>query len=171
MLNPSDLPRGIRIAGETRFESRYRYNTNARWNVTSSGIELRVHFRSLKLVQKHVIWLKTVPKAEDFWTDRVVRHEFDHVRISADKRIEAQFRRDVQRMTSFTVPKARVTSNGKVDNAKVQEVIRQRVKQAFERISDYVDVRYLELDRVTQHGMLPLPKATEEPTMEAPVAY
>ncbi|MEO1527897.1 MAG: hypothetical protein AAFX06_20895 [Planctomycetota bacterium] len=161
-LDARGFPSGINIVGETRFDSKYHYNSNAQWNVNGSSVEIKVRFRSLRLVTKHVVWLKEVPGPEAFWTDRVVLHEFDHVRISTDKRIESQFFKEVRKLSSFVVPASRVVTNGRVDNAKIQRAIRERVKESFERISDYVRIRYRELDRVTRHGLLPIPQNFDE---------
>lgn len=160
-IDPRNVQNGIRIVGETRFNSRYHYNSNARWQVRGDSVDIRVRFRSIKLVQKHVIWLKHIPETNRFWKDRIVRHEFDHVKISDDARIETQFLAEVRKLSKFVVPASQVVTNGRVNNTKVQRVIRERVEEAFQRLSDYVEIRYRELDRITQHGLLPLPAPTE----------
>ncbi len=165
--DPSSLPAGRRLAGETRFTFRYRYDSRARWQIeTRSGraalgqttVLVRVRFRSIKLIASHDVWLLSPPESDRFWDDRVVRHEFDHVQISSDPRIEKHFLDAAKEMEQMRVPLASVVGpGGRVDNAKVQSLIEAGMKQALDDTTDLVRIRYRELDRVTEHGMLPLP--------------
>ena len=168
------LPAGQRLAGETRFTFRYRYDSRAQWQIESrrnalsqTMVSIRVRFRSIKLISTHDVWLRSPPSADQFWDDRVVRHEFDHVRISSDPRIEKQFLDAVKELEIMRVPLTSVAGRGgKIDNAKVQSLIEAGMKQALDDTTDYVSIRYRELDRLTRHGMLPLPDdvvLTEEP--------
>ncbi len=156
-----------RLAGETRFRFRYRYDSRARWRLlpengqaAASGrrVQLNVRFRTLEWIAEHDIWLRSPPESKDFWNDAVLRHEFDHVRLSTSTPIEAQFMKAVQRLHSIRVPFERVASDGRVDPAKVQSLIESHVNEALRNTSDYVRLRYRELDRLTEHGLRPLPE-------------
>lgn len=164
---PERLPGGGRMAGETQFTLRYRYDSHASWKIIpsestnssrNSNVQIRVHFRSMKLFTTHNIWLRNPPSADRFWDDRIVRHEFDHVRISSDPRIETLFRDTAKKIERMIVPLSKVIgTNGKIENTKVQSLIESRMKQTLKQVTDYVDIRYRELDRLTQHGLRPLP--------------
>ncbi|MCS7467978.1 DUF922 domain-containing Zn-dependent protease [Stieleria sp. ICT_E10.1] len=161
----ASLPVGQRLAGETRFTFRYRYDSRARWQIESrrnalsqTMVSIRVRFRSIKLISTHDVWLRSPPSEDRFWDDRVVRHEFDHVRISSDPRIEKHFLDAVKALEVMRVPLSSVAGRGgKIENAKVQSLIEAGMKQALNNTTDYVRIRYRELDRLTRHGMLPLP--------------
>lgn len=166
--NSNTLPSGVRLAGETRFTFRYRYDSHARWVTeprragdprATPMVRLRVRFRSIELLTRHEVWLRQPPPSETFWQNKVVLHEFDHVRISADPRIEDQFREAAKKIESMRVPLADVQGpTGRVDNAKVQALIETRMKQTLQDTTDLVKIRYQELDRLTKHGLIPLPQ-------------
>ncbi|OYP34417.1 hypothetical protein [Rhodopirellula sp. MGV] len=168
----SNLDANSQLAGETRFHFNYRYQSNARWRVfrnrgaaTSSNttadnksVRIDVRFHSINLEQTHEIWLRQVPPSNSFWKHPVVRHEFDHVQISSDERIENYFRDGVKSARRFTVPLAEVANEqGRVDDAKVRQQIERKLQELLHETSELVRVRYLELDRVTRHGIRPLP--------------
>ncbi|KAA5543681.1 hypothetical protein FYK55_10795 [Roseiconus nitratireducens] len=162
---PDSFPASLSLAGETRFKFRYRYDSHARWSYErpSAGqpptVLLRIRFRSVKLHVSHEVWLKHVPAAEKFWEDPLVRHECDHVRISSMPAIEQQFLDSVKAMKTVHVPLADVAgTDGRVSDREVQRWIDRRMDEALERTTDYVRIRYRELDRLTQHGRLPIPE-------------
>ena len=167
LSNPDSLPRGGRLAGETRFQFRYRYSSRASWRAAGGGstigiakpqVLIRVRFRSIKLLMSHEVWLRRTPAADSFWDDKIVRHEFDHVRISSDPRIERLFLDGVKSLESFRVPLQDVAdANGRVSDSAVNALIEDRMKLQLRRVTDFVKVRYAELDRVTRHGLRALP--------------
>lgn len=160
-----------RLAGETRFKFRYRYDSRARWSFDRSSVNPRgqsslvnilVRFRTLKLFASHDVWLRDVPDEEAFWSDRVVLHEFDHVRISSDPRVEKLFYDAARKLERFQVPYAKVAGRGgAIDGRLVQQLIEERMKEVLTRTSDMVRIRYRELDRVTEHGLRPIPEASD----------
>ena len=121
-------------------------------------VNIQVRFESIKLIATHDVWLKNPPPTERFWDDSVVRHEFDHVRISSDPRIESQFLEAAKKIEVLRVPLSQVVGkNDRVENSKVQSLIESRMKQTLDNTTDYVRIRYRELDRLTKHGLRPLP--------------
>lgn len=82
------------------------------------------------------------PDTETFWTNWLVLHELDHVRISSDPRHEELFKKLVSEKAPF------------------QQSAKEYVQDAFGKVTSLVDIRYQELDRLTNHGMLDLPKGT-----------
>ena len=157
-----------KLSGETRFTFRYRYDSRATWQTRSTQggtsrqiADIRVKFRSIKLFLNHDVWLRKVPPTESFWEALIVRHEMDHVRISADPRIENWFLDRVKTIERIRVPLSMVADrNGQVGNAKVQALIEAKMKEALDETTGLVQIRYRELDRLTQHGLVPIPDAT-----------
>lgn len=166
--NPQTLSPTGRLAGETRFTLRYRYDSHANWKIHAAAashasrekqVQIRVHFRFIKLITTHDVWLRNPPGADRFWDNSIVRHEFDHVKISSDPRIEMRFRDAVKKIKLMRVPLSKVVgAGGRIENTKVQALIESRMKQALKQVTDYVGIRYRELDRLTQHGRRPLPE-------------
>ena len=122
-------------------------------------VKILVQFRFIELTLTHDVWLRNPPDAEGFWDEPVVRHEFDHVKLSSDPRIEKYFRNSTKKIEQMRVPLSQISGiNGQVSDSKVQALIEERMKQTLQNTTDYVRIRYRELDRVTQHGLRPIPK-------------
>jgi len=165
--NPDTLPIRGRLAGETRFRFRYRYDSRASWRLLPANdrsqaahrwVELTVRFRSLRWIVDHEVWLLEPPPAKDFWDDPVVLHEFDHVRLSTAPQIKDQFMKAAKRLRSIRVPLQQIAEEGRVDSAKVRSLIEAHMHDALVDTTDYVRIRYRELDRLTEHGLRPLPE-------------
>ena len=162
-LSPSAVPSGRRLMGETRFHINYQFKSESRWSQTASQrargeVTIAVRFRKLDLTVDHDVWLKSPPRAEAFWDNSVVKHEFDHVRLSADPRIKQVFLDQTKPIKQFTVRLDQVAdSRNRVDRTKVQQLVREKLRQAAQETKDFVQIRYQELDRITVHGMRPLP--------------
>lgn len=167
---PGSLP-SRRLAGQTEFNFHFRYDSRARWTLSnrSSGsssnqatVRIRVRFRSVKLEVKHDVWLREPPQANAFWENTIVLHEFDHVRISSDPRIEKYFLDQVKQLAQFSVPLSQVANrSGRVEAKKVQSLIDSRMHSILDDTTDFVRIRYRELDRLTMHGMRPLPESSD----------
>ncbi|MEM0926439.1 MAG: hypothetical protein AAGJ83_10415, partial [Planctomycetota bacterium] len=75
---PSMMATGARLAGETRFEFSYEYNSRVAWKRIASPqgntAEIRVRFQKLKLSSRHEIWLRDPPPPDQFWENKLVRH-------------------------------------------------------------------------------------------------
>ncbi|MDM4016646.1 hypothetical protein [Roseiconus lacunae] len=163
------FPGGGRLAGETRFKFKYRYHSNARWRViddrstsetnpTGRSVRIAMNLRNVRLTQSHDVWLRSPPTAERFWDAAIVKHEFDHVAISSHPKIEQLFRDRLKRLRNFIVPLSDVqNSRGRVDRTRVSTLIDAKLNEALKATTDFVSVRYKELDYQTRHGILPLP--------------
>lgn len=157
---PVDAPRRIDsrtlMAAETSYKINFDYQTRLRWRIRGPRIEVRVNVVSIGWKLNHVIWFRRRPKEETFWQDRLVKHEFDHVRISADPRLESAFRARVAQWKTFTMMRSEI-GDQTIDQA-AKAIVRQRLSAMFRDITDLASIRYRELDRVTLHGRLPLPE-------------
>lgn len=174
--DPTTLPTRARLVGETRFRFQYRYKSNARWRVfhdrssyssasnseTEKFVRVDVRFRSVKLEQSHEVWLRDLPGKDVFWKSKIVNHEFDHVRISSDPRIESMFRKRLKDAERFTVPYNSVANaNGRVDESLIRQQVESKLQEVLAETTQFVAIRYRELDYVTRHGILPLPQDWE----------
>jgi hypothetical protein len=154
------------VAGETRFHFRYRYRSRIRWSIdrrSSRGggqplVDVRVEYPFLRLMTEHEIWIKQPPPADSFWQSSIVRHEFDHVRISSHPAVKQLFREIVAEQSRFQVALADVRGNdGRPSEKRIRRLVDQRMNDVLDRTSGFVKVRYRELDRLTKHGVKPLP--------------
>ena len=128
------------------------------WRTLSEGgsrtVRISVHFTKVKLTSKHQIWFLRHPGEKGFWDDRIVRHEFDHVRLSTLPNYSAQFAKNLRKNRYITRP---VESGMQVNERFIRRLVDEHVKQEFEEVVDLVTIRYRELDRETRHGISPLP--------------
>ena len=98
------------------------------------------------------------PDAETFWTNPLVLHELDHLRLSADPRLAKRFAGLVRSELNLRID---LEPNDRVDARWVQRQVDQYVQKQFAKISDLVKIRYQELDRLTQHGLRQIPENSE----------
>ena len=163
-ISPSDIPSGQRLMGETRFHINYQFKSESRWSQTAlqrarGEWTITVRFRKLDLTVDHEVWLKSPPSTKTFWENSVVKHEFDHVRLSADPRVRQVFFDQTKPIKRFTVRLDQVAdARNQIDRAKVQALVREKLRQAAEQTKDFVQIRYQELDRITAHGIRALPE-------------
>ena len=84
------------------------------------------------------------------------------MRISADPRIEQYFFDEVKKLSEFKTSVANVLDNrDRVDKRKVYQVIEKELEAILKRTIGFVQIRYRELDHLTDHGLRPLPVPEE----------
>jgi hypothetical protein len=149
----------LRFTAETQFNMNFDYRSRTQWRVQRSAgkakLVINVLFPQVELKQTHDVWFQRRPATDGFWTNRLVLHEFDHVRLSSDPRIEKRF---AQRLRDSKVITKLVDANARINDAVVRRVVDEHVKQVFAEILELVKVRNQELDRQTNHGVRPLPE-------------
>lgn len=175
------------FAAETQFHLSYSFKTHCRWQWADSPAEKRlriaVRFDQLQLDAQHQIWLRDLPERTPFWDSPLVRHELDHVRLSSDPRLAAQFAKavsehDLVELTrQESVPLIALATRRMVDNRPggrpsgqrddsilsrlsaddAQPFLDTLVRHEFDRIVQLTQIRYQELDRQTDHGRQSLP--------------
>tara|TARA_R110002073_G_scaffold61637_3_gene154996 strand:+ start:9436 stop:10224 length:789 start_codon:yes stop_codon:yes gene_type:complete len=167
-LRPSDssaAPRkGRRLAATTEYRMGYHYRSRNRWkfvgqdrNAESREVRITMRFSDVRLETEHTVWFRKRPAAETFWTDRLVLHELDHVQISIDPLLEKRFQEYLRANASIT----RSFKRGEtVDESTIHPLVDANVADLFSRISDLVDIRYQELDRLTDHGLKAFPEGS-----------
>ncbi len=149
-----------RYAGETKLDLRYNYRSTSRWDSHREGgkqiVTVRPRFHQIKFTRQHTILLPIGMTGELFYSRPLVQHEFDHVRISSNPAFEKQFQRWIE--TELRVLKLTLPDGQALDNQWVQAEIKAATKQRFDRLLELIQIRYRELDRVTDHGLQPLPE-------------
>ena len=161
--------------GMTTYRVSFEYDSVNRWRVVGGGasreLVIAVRFLDVRWRTTHEIWLRDPISAERFWEHALVLHELDHVRISSDRSLGQRFASMLGERAELRVPLA---PRGTVTSRAVQAQIDRHVGQTHQRISDLIEIRYRELDRLTAHGQRPLPPGTEleamlgEPTAATP---
>ena len=172
-----------RFDGETQFRLSYKFNSRCQWSVmrepdkpdTVQRLAVKVRFQQIRLKVGHQIWLREIPDLETFWDSPLVRHEFDHVRISSDRRIESLFNEAVRRHQRIELSKSesepfiaiayrklnassrRGTLLSHLSSEDAKPFVKNAVQAEFDRIVQLLEIRYAELDRATDHGRLPVP--------------
>jgi hypothetical protein len=106
----------------------------------------------------HDVWFREQPSTQDFWDDRLVRHELDHVRISTNPRIEKIFTELVRGDGRLLET---IDEETKVTQSMVRSIVEKHVQSVFDDTIDLVQIRYQDLDAVTNHGLKPLPRDSE----------
>ncbi len=147
------------IIGETRYSISYRYKSEAKWQLSRDNQGARVliidaGFSQVRWNPRHVIWLRDEPDADEFWSNTVVQHEFDHLRISSDPRLAKRFDELLRQRRSIRY----VMQPGEVAGRELTDKLVEREARAvFDQLTDLIAIRYRELDRETSHGRAPLP--------------
>lgn len=145
--------------GLTTFDASYSYRARHSFRVTGSGTALQLvvqpRFSALRFTRSHVIRLPRSLQGPDFFENPLVLHELDHVRISNDPRWEQLFRSRVRKIVSLTAP---LPAGSAATKNAADRLIRDAIENAFREVQQLVEIRYRELDQVTQHGLQLLPE-------------
>ena len=192
----TEVAREPKFEAETTYTLSYRFDSHCHWRLSSTSdasgqrfrqLIIRVRYRDVELDSSHVVWFRKPPDRETFWQSPLVRHEFDHVRLSSDPILAKRLK---EKLTQSSVLRLRVvdspavseqlapeqsTSSGNdeadptarpdetvrirdISDAYVQEYVDRHVADVFQQIASLVEIRYRELDRVTRHGQSEVPE-------------
>ena len=114
---------------------------------------MTITFSKANLLRSHEVWFRTEPKRDGFWDTRLVKHELDHVRISANPVIEKSF---LKSLRENRVLRHTLTGGQRVSDTMVQDLVDQHVESICQETVSLVSIRYKELDRITKHGLQPI---------------
>lgn len=155
---PMDDPRMLgdqkSMAAETHYRIEFRFNTRLRWSVRGQQIFVRLQRLDLQWQPVHRVWFRQPPDAETFWSNRLVRHELDHVWISSDPALEKLYRDRAKAMEPFEGE----IQPSEQPRAAAQRIANTALKELFEEVSSLARIRYQELDRQTRHGLDAVPE-------------
>ncbi len=147
------------VIGETHYVISYRYNSEAKWRLSRDAQGARVlvidaGFNRVRWKPRHVIWLRDKPAAGEFWSDSVLLHEFDHVRISTDPRVAKRFAELLRqrRVIRHLLQPGEVAGRELTD-----KLVERQARAVFDELTELIAIRYRELDRETSHGRTPVP--------------
>lgn len=169
------------FAGETTFDFHYEYRCATRYRMidhpaeqteddstsedaSGRAMEVTIDYVDVKLKISHRMRLPSRLVGESFFDQRLVKHEFDHVAISADPRLPTLLVKMLSdRNSKLIVPLSRAENESR-DRSMYAKMSRNAAREAtskvFEDFVSLVRIRYKELDQVTRHGIVPLPAET-----------
>lgn len=159
-LHSPTLRDGRPVAGVTEYRFGYHFRSEHRWQTSPSSnskkklLIINVQYPELEVNCDHTIWLAEQPQAEGFWNDRVLLHELDHVRLSSDPMLAKRFAEKVREKTVFTIE---LDADAVLKSEQINDIVDRHVRECFDQIADLISVRYKELDRMTDHGIVPFP--------------
>jgi len=144
-------------SAETRYNIHFDFLTQNTWRYVPvrRAILIKLGLRRVVWHPDHTIWFRKRPVASTFWSNSLVLHEFDHVRISSDPRLEAKFTSMMHKPITVQHPLA---PGEVVGQQLVDRVIKEHLQSMYEEAIDLINIRYVELDRETLHGRRPLQK-------------
>lgn len=158
-LGPRVNAEDPRIIGETRYYISYHYKSEAKWQLLRDDQGSRVliidaGFSHVQWKPRHVIWLRDEPEEEEFWSNDVLLHELDHLRISTDPRFAKRFAEVLRqsRVIRHSLAPGEVAGRELTD-----KLVERETRAVFDELTDLIAIRYRELDRETSHGRKPLP--------------
>ncbi len=153
------MPNGRRLDGLTVYKMNYDFRTQSRLQRRGNRQQrvTTIRLRSVRLTCDHTVWFRERPSSETFWTNWLVLHELDHVRISSDPRHEKRFKELLSENAVLVQQPDEIAST---EIGQASQSGKKRVETIFQTISSLVDIRNKELDRLTDHGMKDLPKGT-----------
>lgn len=172
---------GYAFAGETTFDFRYEYRCQTRYRMINDpesqsagdrlsedasgrALEVTLDYEDVALKISHRMRLPSRLVDERFFDQQLVKHEFDHVAISADPRLPTLLVKMLSdRNSKVIVPLSRAENESR-DRSMYANISRNAASQAtskvFEDFVSLVRIRYKELDQVTRHGIVPLAAET-----------
>jgi len=129
----------------------------------SRALRVSVTYDDVVLTIDHRMRLPEYVIGDKFFEHPLVRHEFDHVAISADPRLQTHLLRMLQRRNSvLIVPVPDSLTDREALLAAANDAARRASKIVFDDFVAEIKIRYQELDSITKHGIRPLPPADRD---------
>ena len=140
-----------RLSAETHYRIRFDYDAKFTWRVVESQRELRISSQLRRFVWQpsHTVWFRDRPKTEDFWSNPLVLHEFDHVRLSTDPRLKARFEKVLQKPV---VIGRRLAEGEQANDQLARRLTDDYLQRLHREVIELIGIRYQELDRATSQG-------------------
>lgn len=150
-----------RFTGETRLALRYHLSYSYQARVTGSGrrrrLIVKLEHQPTKFVYRHQVLLPLRLVGDSLYTAPLVLHELDHVKIGIDPRYPALFDQWFVEKTETLNLAWRADSRQEDVEKLVQEAVQTEAAKCFDKLLQLIKVRQRDLDRVTRHGLEPLP--------------
>lgn len=132
------------------FTTQFTWKRDGKWN----RIAIATEFQPVTSRLTHTI---KVPHPSDhggFWGESLIRHELDHVAITADPRPILLFERSLKTVLSLH---RKLPAKSEPKSSGVVGFVNQELRLRREAIFDLIREQNRKLDETTQHGLLPLP--------------
>jgi hypothetical protein len=147
-----------KLSAETAYRISYDYQSRTQWNTTDTEgakrVTVTIHYSAVELKFEHTVWFRRCPDRDRFWQDKLVLHELDHVKISSDRRLADRFK---QMLSESNVIIEEFSPTAVINSRLINRLVHKRTEQVFSQLNQLVAIRYQELDRVTNHGIKPIP--------------
>ncbi len=153
--NPNSRSKSLSAMTVYRVEFRFTRTGKWAWNANQRLMTIQCRARLQSWQPIHTIWFRNQPNHDNFWKDRLVLHEFDHVQLSTEPSMRQRFTLKLRKGETI---KHYLDQNEVPSDQLADKLTDQWVQRQFEQIVALVDLRYQELDRLTQHGLRVLPK-------------
>ena len=117
-------------------------------------VDVRVKFKPAQIKLGHVVLLPASFQGAEGWKSSLLRHEFDHVAIATDPRVELLFNGMLGQITRF---KFRERDRKPLINERIRQRIDEQVRHRREALYNLVRANNRQLDTATRHGTEALP--------------
>lgn len=155
--NPQTNPR--RFPGETKYDYFFRHSFQADYEPVrvegrTTGVHVRLKNVNVTATHTHTMHLPENRRGAEIWNDTLTRHEFDHVSLSIDPRIESLLLAVFLAVDQILIPlPPGEEATAALVNKEIDKLLRAR-GQAVYAIVSYNNRR---LDQITEHGTKPIP--------------
>jgi len=155
--DPRRVPRPFPGMTDFRLQvrHRYRYTTAVQGRGRDRVVEIKITFASIESEFRHKILLPQRYDHDELWSEQLVRHEFDHVAVSADPRIDLLVDHLYQNLSPLRLPLPRGPVPG--DGA-LQRYINAEIARRRKGVLDLIESNYQLLDKVSRHGREEIPE-------------
>ena len=146
-------PADQKFEGETHFnfDVGYRFRYQSRLG-NKQGVPhhfVSVHFSNIRIETKNIIRIPRRYASVSIWDSSLVQHEFEHVRVNSDPRVELLIQELVNAIKRIDIKaKSRTISRAELTE-RVEKEIDKRVDEVTRLVQGNNDL----LDTVTQHGI------------------
>ena len=144
-----------KYAAETHYRIRFDYDAQISWRIIARRKEVRItaKLRRFGWQPSHTVWFRDRPETKDFWSNPLVLHEFDHVRLSTDPRMKARFE---QLLNEPIVIRHQLASEEIINQQLARRLVDEHLQGMQQEVLELIGIRYRELDQATSHGGAPL---------------
>jgi hypothetical protein len=149
--SPQSNPR--RFVGETKYDYSFRHSFEADYEPERGGgrttVKIRLKNVDVSAQQTHILYLPEDKRGPGLWEDPLTRHEFDHVAISIDPRIQRLLQAVFQSVEKLELP---LPPGEELTAAWVNREVDELFDARGHAVYKVVSFNNLLLDRITQHG-------------------
>ncbi|MFK7736050.1 MAG: hypothetical protein AB8B50_08490 [Pirellulaceae bacterium] len=152
-------PSSQRFEGETRFQYdvKYRFRFRLRSRNNPAGPSASVTVSSIKISPQNKI---SVPKRyahDEIWTEPLVVHEFEHVKVNSDPRLFLLLRAVVASIRTVSLDAETLAGNDSATSHErlISQQIDEEINRRVAKVTALVQANNDLLDQVTRHGVAP----------------